>query len=168
MSATVSIFNTYALPSSIATKRNLSHLVQELERLDNELTAAAVQGGSETPELSVPDMVQDFLSVNEFSLDNTNDRSEMITQLRLLKRKAPVIHIAFAVEADSASLGSLIGWFREFAHPQSIIVAGFQPSLVAGAYVRTPNHIYDLSLRSAFRNGRAKLIQELEAVSGDK
>lgn len=167
-SATVSVFQSYALPSSIATKRSLSLLVSELERIDNQLTAAAVSehGDAEAPE--IPEIVEDFLSANEFSLDNTNNRSEMITQLRELKRKAPVIHMTFAVEADSASLGSMVGWFRDTVHPQAIIVVGFQPSLVAGVYVRTPNHIYDLSLRSAFKQGRATLLEDLEALSGNK
>ena len=173
-SANVAVFGSYLLPSSIATGRDLSHLLMELERIDNEMTAAAVhhnnegENQSESGEIFIPDYVREFLEKNEFSLDNTNDRSEIIAQLRLLKRKAPVVHMAFAAEADSSVLGELVNWFRDSVHPQTILVVGYQPALVAGAYIRTPNHIYDLSLRSAFKQGREKLLGELEALRGDK
>ena len=165
-SANVAVFESYLLPSSVATGRDLSHLVAELERIDNEKTAAAVHDNGENADVTIPEFVWDFLNANEFSLDNTNDRSEMIKQLRLLKRKAPVVHMAFATEADSGSLSELVRWFRDSVHPQTILVVGFQPALVAGAYIRTPNHIYDLSLRSAFKQGREKLLEELESLSG--
>ncbi len=167
--ASVSVYQSYVLPSTVATGRDVARLLAEFERIDNEMTAAAVVSHDEArPEVEVADIVRDFLDRNEFSLDNTNDRSEMITQLRLLKRKAPVVHMAFAVEADSASLGRLVDWFRESIHPQTLLVVGYQPSLVAGTYLRTPNHIYDMSLRSAFKKGREKLLHELEVLSGDK
>lgn len=172
-SASLAIFGSYELPPTIATKRDLALLVSELERIDNEMTSASVQNhqGDQQGDqqgVYIPDQVQEFLNINEFGLDNTNDRTELIAQLRLLKRQAPVIHMSFAVEADSSSLGSIVSWFRDSIHPQSIIAVGFQPSLVAGAYVRTPNHIYDLSLRSAFKKGREKLLEELESISGNK
>lgn len=164
-SASIGAYGSYLLPQSVATKRNLSSLVNELERIDNELTAKSVHEGDDLPYPDVPEMVQDFLSLNEFSLDNSSDRSEMITQLRLLKRKAPVVHMSFAVEADALSLGKIVGWFRDSVHSQTIIVVGFQPALVAGAYIRTPNHIYDVSLRSAFKSGRTVLLDKIEELS---
>lgn len=165
-SAVVGSYATYLLPTSIATKRNLSDLVTSLEQIDNQMTAAAAHNND--AELQIDDMTQDFLSENEFSLDSSNDRSEMIAQLRILKRQAPVIHMTFATEADSQSIGSLIRWFRESTHPQAITVIGFQPSLVAGAYIRTPNHIYDFSLKAAFKKGRSLLIEKLEEVRGNE
>ena len=167
-SAVVGSYATYLLPASVATKRHLSDLVTSLEKIDNQMTAAAAHHDDSAPAPEVDDMTQDFLSENEFSLDNSNDRSEMIAQLRLLKRQAPVIHMIFASEVDSQSLGSLIRWFRESTHPQAITVIGFQPSLVAGVYVRTPNHIYDLSLKAAFKKGRSLLIEKLEEVRGSE
>ena len=166
--ASISVAKSYLLPSSVATKGALSSLLTELERIDNEMTARAVHESDNMPEVEIPDAVQDFLSLNEFSLDNTNDRSELITQLRMLKRQAPVIHMKFAVETDSASLGTIVSWLRESVHPQAILVTGFQPSLVAGVCVRTPNHIYDMSLRSAFKQGREVLLEKLESLRGNE
>lgn len=164
-SASIGAYRSYILPHTVATKRNLSFLVRELERVDNELTAHSVNEGNDAPYPEIPDILQSFLETNEFSLDNSNDRSEIITQLRLLNRKAPVVHISFATEADAASLGTIVSWFREHADSQTVMNVGFKPSLVAGAYIRTPNRIYDLSLRSAFKQGRPTLLKKLEEVS---
>lgn len=160
-------YQSYILPRSVATKRTLSYVVSELERIDNELTALSHHEGDQ-PYPEIPDAVQDFLKENGFSLDNTNDRSQIIEQLRKLKHKAPVVNMTFAVEADSVSLGELAGWLRDNVHKQSLITPGFQPALVAGVYMRTPNHIYDMSLRGAFKQGREKLLNELEALGGNE
>lgn len=167
-SAVIESYGSYILPSSIATKQALAHLVIEFERIDNELTARSVHGDANTEGLDMADSLRDFLEANEFSLDNTNDRTEIIAQLRTLKRKVPVVHMAFATEADSASLGKIVSWFRDVAHKQTVIVVGFQPALVAGTYLRTPNRIHDLSLRSAFKKGRSVLLEKLESVRGNE
>lgn len=167
-SASIEVYGSYILPSSIATKHNLALLVTEFEQVDNDLTAKAVHGDNNTSDVDLSDHAREFLEANEFSLDNSNNRSEMITQLRLLKRNAPVVHMAFAVEADSASLARIVSWFRDSVHKQTVIIVGFQPSLVAGTYLRTPNHIYDISLRSAFKQGRGKLIEKLESIRGNE
>jgi F0F1-type ATP synthase delta subunit len=51
-------------------------------------------------------------------------------------------------------------------HKQAVIEVGLQPALIAGVYIRTPNHVQDLSLRAMLKGGRDILIKELEALRG--
>lgn len=160
---------TYAdlvLPPSVVSKTDLSQLVNEAEQVDNELTAGAVRakaGGTQQTMPVISGQLDDFLRLNKLTFDtNGRSRSDLIKQLRLLKDKAPVIHMTFAVIADRESLGRLADWVRTSVHPQALIAVGLQPALVAGVYLRTPNHVHDLSLRAALSGSREVLVKELE------
>jgi F0F1-type ATP synthase delta subunit len=74
--------------------------------------------------------------------------------------------MTFAVTADPESLQQLALWLRTTINPQAVIAVGLQPSLVAGVYLRTPNHVHDLSLRAMLKNGRGLLVEELGALRG--
>lgn len=159
----------FVLPPNVITKIDVSHLVSELERIDDELTTASVraQAGVNvqvTPTLS--EQLNGFLVQNQITLATGPQRSELIKQLRLLKDSAPVIHMTFAVEADRESLQLLAQWLRTSVHPQAIIAVGLQPALIAGVYLRTPNHVKDLSLRSMLDGGHDLIVGDLEALRG--
>lgn len=159
----------FVLPPSVVSKADVSRLVREAEWLDGELTAISVrtkvgQPGSEHPPVS--DQLRDFLDSNSLDFNESRERTATVKQLRQLKDKAPVIHITFATVADGESLQYLAKWVREALHPQAIMTVGIQPALVAGAYVRTPNHVYDMSLRAKLAGHHDLLARELEALSG--
>lgn len=159
----------FSLPPSVVTRVDVSRLIGEVERVDNELTTASVRAaagvqGQVTPVLS--EQLTTFLTQNKLTLNSSPERTELIKQLGLLKESAPVIHMTFAVEADRESLQQLAQWLRASIHPQSIIAVGLQPSLIAGVYLRTPNHVKDLSLRAMLDGGHAVIVGELEALRG--
>lgn len=160
----------FVLPASVVTKIDVSRLVSELERIDNDLTTAEVRaqaGGAEITQPTFTQQLTDFLTQNELKIDNSQVRSDLIKELRLLKDSAPVIHMTFAVNADPESLEQLVQWFRSSVDPRAVISVGLQPGLVAGVYVRTPNHVHDLSLRQMLTAGRGKLVEELGALRGN-
>ena len=97
----------------------------------------------------------------------TYDRQDDLV-LRILKDKVPVLHMTFSVTADVESLQTLTQWVRNSVHPQAVIAVGLQPSLVAGVYLRTPNHIHDFSVRGALEGRHGLLIEELETLRGSK
>lgn len=157
------------LPPSVVTRIDVSHLVNELEKVDNDLTTAAVRaekGGPAVPESVLSQQMTDFLAQNELKIDDGKVRSDLIKELRLLKDKVPVIHMTFAVTADPETLQQLALWIRTNVDPRAVIEVGLQPSLVAGVYLRTPNHVHDLSLRQMLKTGRGKLAEELGALRG--
>jgi len=161
------LYTKFLLPLNVVSRVDLSRLVSELEAVDGQLTAAAVQAKAGVSPQALPALsarLAGFLSQNRIALDNGKIRTELIRQLRLLKDNAPVIHMTFAVEADPASLQQLVQWARSSIHPQAIIAVGLQPGLVAGVYLRTPNHVIDLSLRHALDGSHELLVKELESL----
>lgn len=159
----------FTLPSSIVTKIDLSRVVTELENVDNTMTTALVRAEKGGPAVAAPVLSQqltDFLNQNELKLDNAGDRSDLIKNLRKLKDAVPVIHMTFAVTADPESLQQLVHWLRTEVDARAVIEVGLQPSLIAGVYVRTPNHVHDLSLRQMLRSSRGMLVEELGALRG--
>jgi len=159
----------FVLPPSVATKLDVSHLVAELEKVDSTLTSAAVHAEKGGPEVAAPILSQqltDFLVENDLLLEKGQERTRLVKELRLLKDAVPIIHMTFAVPADPESLQQLVQWIRTSLDPRAVIAVGLQPGLIAGVYVRTPNHVHDLSLRRMLRAGRGKLIEELGALRG--
>lgn len=160
---------TYTLPSSVVTKLDVAHLLSEMERIDGELTTASVRakaGAQQEPAPVLSEALREFLTSNGVQLKTSQDRAQLIKQLRSLKDTVPVIHMTFAVEVDRKSLVKLTEWLRTSIHPQAVIEAGLQPALVAGVYLRTPNRVHDLSLRAALRGSHDVLRKELGALYG--
>ena len=166
--SSVKTYTDFVLPSKVVTKVDVSRLVSEAERIDNEMTTADVRqkAGSEVqPKPSMTDQLAELIDKNKISLDNSLERSEFIVQLRKLKDSVPVVHMTFAGAADQESLETLVDWFRSNVNPQTVFSVGLQPSLVAGVYIRTPNHVHDLSLRALLKGKHGELVKELEALS---
>lgn len=165
-------YTEFALPPSVVSRIDIARLVSDAERVDNELTTLAVRattGASTTAdEVAFSTPLKDFLSLNQLSVEDGRVRSEIIKQLRKLKDHVPVIHMTFSTAADPESLGKLMQWLRDSIHPQVVLAVGLQPGLVAGVYVRTPNHVHDLSLRAKLKEQRSLIAKELEAVSGGR
>lgn len=160
-------YETFVLPPTVVSRVDVSRLVSEVERVDGELTAAAVrnkikEGEQPTPVLS--EQLSDFLTQNKLALSDSHERSRLVKELRQLKDKAPVIHMTFATTADPESLGQLADWLRKSVHPQAVISVGIQPNLVAGVYLRTPNHVHDLSLKTKLAQSRGLLVEEMESL----
>ena len=172
MSASQDIdYTAFRLPAAVVSRRDLARLVNEAEHIDDELTAAEVRARktkqvAETPAFS--GQFTDFLSDNKLDFAESKVRTDIIKELRVLKTKAPVVHTTFAVPADIESLQTLAAWFRKSVHPQVLLEIGLQPALVAGVYVRTPNHVHDMSLRSALAGKRDVLVKDLEALRHGK
>lgn len=160
----------FILPPSIVSRVDLSRMVTELEWLDNELTSLAIrnQAPHQTQMPVLSEGLREFVELNKFELTESKTRSAIIAQLRVLKNKAPIVHMTFAVSADRESLQQLTAWVRNEVDPHALIAVGLQPGLVAGVYVRTPNHVHDFSLRAKLDGRHDLLINELETLRGAK
>ena len=164
-------YTEFIIPSNVVTRLDVSRLVSEMERVDNDMTAAAVHAELNAQDIQRPAMsqqLQAFLEQNQMIIDDGRARTEIIKQLHALKEKVPVIHMTFAVAADGESLQTLTQWVRDQVHRQAVIDVGLQPALVGGVYVRTPNHVHDWSLRAKLHGGHDLLVKELEAAGGAK
>ena len=159
----------FVIPPSIVSKADVSRLVREFESLDNALTAQSVREKANAAPQDLPPQspqLQAFLEANPVDLENSNTRTAYVKQLRALKNKVPVMNMTFAVVADPESLQQLSAWVRGSVHPQAVIEAHLQPALVAGVYLRSPNHVFDLSVRNKLKSKRGELEKELGALRG--
>lgn len=161
----------FVLPPSVVTRVDISRLVREMEQLENDLTTIAVRSKSGVTNNTQPilsDQMSDFLGANHLQIGPSQQRAQLIKQLRLLKDNVPNIHMTFASTADNDSLQQIVAWLRQKIHPQATILVGLQPSLIGGAYIRTPNHVHDLSLRAQLAKSRHLLVEAVEAVNAGK
>lgn len=157
----------FVLPPAVVTKADVARLVSEMESLDNLMTTESVRESTGAAALTAPSLspaINAFFTTNSIQLGDSHSRTQLIGELRKLKDTVPVLHLTFAVEADSESLQAIVSWLRSTIHPHAVIGIGLQPGLVAGVYLRTPNHVHDLSLRAAFKGGHDKLKAQLEAL----
>ena len=162
---------TFVFPPALVTRADLARLVREVESVDNEFEAqkarnqATGKTGYRLPVLSRS--LGDFLDINKLDLADDHGRMVLKEQLRATKDKAPIIHMTFAVEADPTSLAQLVTYLRKEIHPQTLLSVGLQPSLVGGAYIRTPNRVHDFSLRELLASKRGVITTALEnAMAG--
>lgn len=164
-------YEQFILPPSLVTRVDISRLVSEMEQLDNDLTSIAVReksGVTSTSQPMMSDQMTDFMTANQLQVGSSQQRSQLIKQLRKLKDGVPNIHMTFASTADGDSLQRIVAWLRQKIHPQTTITIGLQPGLIGGAYVRTPNQVHDLSLRAQLAKSRHLLIEAVEAVNAGK
>jgi hypothetical protein len=160
---------TPLLPSALVSRADLSRLVRDIETIDNELEAqrarnhATGQSGYHLPTFSKG--LADFAELNKLDLADDHLRMKLKEQMKVMKEKAPVIHMTFAVEADPSSLAKLVEYIRKEIHPQALLSVGLQPAIVGGVYLRTPNHIFDLSVRSRLSEARSIMAQDIESMA---
>ena len=156
------------LPPSLIGRADLARLIREVEDLDNELEAQTARNRtSGATGYHMPNMSQslhDFVELNQLDLADGQARMHLKERLKAMKEKAPVVHMTFAVEADPQSLQKLVNYLRTEIHPQALLTVGLQPRLVAGAYIRTPNHIHDFTVRELMEARREVMIKDLESL----
>ncbi len=161
----------YQFPASLVGRADLARLLREIETVDGDLESQKVRatGNGSKPAYHMPLLSQalsDFLNMNKLDITKEQERMVIKERVRVLKDKAPTVHMTFAVEADPESLQTLVAWLRANAHPHTLLSVGLQPNLVGGVYLRTPNHVHDYSMRALFANSRDVLAKEIEGMTG--
>jgi len=155
------------LPPSVVSRADMTRLVRELELVDDELEAQKARRQGESGHYHLPNMSQalnDFLQLNKIDVASDRTRMDIKARLRKLKDHAPILHMTFATETDPESMQKLMAWVRRELHPQALISTGLQPSLIGGVYVRTPNHVHDLSLRTHMKDSRGLIVAALDKL----
>jgi G3E family GTPase len=157
----------YILPPALTGRSELARLVREIEALDGELEAQKVRARGQQVAYRLPNTskaLSDFLEQNKLDITNDHARMVLVEQLRRLKDHAPVVHMTFATDADPESLEYLVAYMRRELHPYTLLSVGLQPRLVAGAYMRTPNHVHDFSIKKVMAGKRGVIAADLEGL----
>ncbi len=157
----------YLFPAALIGRPDLARLIREVESVDNDLESQKVRSKAEETGCHMPTMsrgLSDFLELNKLDLKEDKMRMQLREQLRVIKDKAPVIHMTFAVDADPEFLQKLVSYMRAELHPHTLLSVGLQPAIVGGVYMRTPNQVHDFSLKTLLAGKRDIITHELEGL----
>lgn len=156
---------TMKLPTALVSSTDVSRVIRELEQVDNEFEQQRVHAPGAA--LVVPSLSQSLASLsrdNNVNLADDAARSALRKWMVTIKNSAPVLHVTFASDAEPEIVAQIVGWIREKLHPLALVTTGVQPNLVGGCVVRTPDHIYDFSLRERFHSHRSSFVEALNAA----
>lgn len=154
------------LPLSIVGKNDLIKMQRELSRLDDFFVASATRKAGEALK---PPRISHGLELlareNQVNLLEAQKRKIFSQELSQILTVAPTMNISFSAEPPMKSLEVLIQWFRNNIHPQALLTVGIQPSIAAGCVLRTPNQIFDMSLRTNLKNEEPYLAKLIDGAA---
>jgi F0F1-type ATP synthase delta subunit len=154
------------LPVLVFGVVEVRRLKREIEALNDFMRQAAIREPGKQPALPRLSRVLEAMSTdNNRNLLLEQDRQELQEFLTHVESTGPMIHVSFASDPSSAFVAKLVTWLRGNIDPLALLQIGLQPTIAAGCVVRTPNKIFDLSLRQNLASQRGKLIEALDAIS---
>jgi F0F1-type ATP synthase delta subunit len=156
------------LPTFVVSQADVAKLQRELNGLNDFFTTAkARQTGTAMQLPKLTRILNQLAHENRINLLEEADRNKLAAALAELYEQAPSLHISFASEPSPKALETLVVWVRTNIHPHSLIQIGLQPSIAAGCFLRTPNKVFDMSLRTTLKNSEPYLVKLIAgAVSG--
>lgn len=157
----------FTLPSALIGRADVARLEREVEKIDNDFSVQKVRDHAAEGSYqlgTVSRSLNDFLQLNNTDILDDQQRLKLRSQLRVIKKKAPTIHMTFAVEPDPESLQWIAAWLRKEIHPQALVTVGLQPSVIGGVYMRTPNHVHDFTVRALLATKRDVIAKEIDAI----
>ena len=150
----------FKIPTMVVGQIDIARCMRELNGLNDFFTGSRHRSPGttvDTPKLSRH--LDQLAKLNGLNLLEESHRNQLYQQLNLVLGQAPKIHISFASEASPKALDTLITWFRANVHPQTLLQVGLQPNMAAGCVIRTPNKVFDLSMRSYLKTQEKYLTQ---------
>jgi F0F1-type ATP synthase delta subunit len=155
------------LPVLVFGVVEVRRLKRELEALDEFMRQSTIrEPGKQAALPRVSRLLDALAGDNNRNLLLEAERDAMHDFLTHIEETAPTIHVSFASDPSSAFVAKLVTWLRGNIHPTVLLQIGLQPTLAAGCVVRTPNKVFDLSLRQSLAAQRVKLIEALDALAG--
>lgn len=148
----------FKLPINVVSAADLSRIKRELSSLDEYFISANARKGGEPnqpPRLTRP--LDRIARDNHINLLDESHRKALVVQLDRVELSAPALHISFATEPPSRIIEQVLVWLRENIHPHALLQVGLQPSIAAGCVLRTPNKVFDMSLRRHLEGQRSYL-----------
>lgn len=158
----------FKLPLGIVSPSDVARLLRELDNLDEFFIGANARKGGEPIQPPRLTRLLDQAAVeNKLNLLEASHRKALTEQFNKLQKSAPALHISFATEPPGKILERILIWLRENIHPHTLLQVGLQPSIAAGCVLRTPNKVFDMSLRQHLENQRDYLGELIKgAISG--
>ncbi len=154
------------LPLGVVGRTDLNRLMRELNQLDDFFVTAAAKDPDSVPAAPhFTHLMEQLARDNSYNLLEAGVRKRLHEQLEIIKNQVPRLNISFAAEPSPQALERILVWFRTNIHPQALLDIGLQPTIAAGCILRTPNRIFDLSLRDSLKNQEPYLVKLIEGAA---
>jgi hypothetical protein len=156
------------LPNSLVNRGDVFRMMRELNSINDFFAGAKARpaGVAQTPPRTTRLMDQ-FCAANAANLLEAGHRKALMEALESLVQQAPNLHISFAAEPLPREVEPILVWMRENLHPHTLLQVGIQPSIAAGCVLRTPNRMFDMSLRIHLQKQAHLLTQLVSGVFAD-
>ena len=156
----------FKLSDKIVGTVDLRRILRELQTIDDFLYQANLRTpGTATAAPKTTKLLEHLFETNNAQILDKRSRANMLTILKRLDAKAPVMHISFAVEATPAFSEKIVAWIRQNIHSYALVNLGLQPTVIVGCNVRTTNKVFDMSLRKHFANSKYILNDKIKKMA---
>ncbi len=150
------------LTDVIVTPIELGKIQRELFAIDDFL----VQAKNKSAHATMPtpgSLLQSLISSSKLEMLKSDERTQLVNQLKYVRRTAPVVHITFASTPSKRALRALVKWFRSNIHPNTLIEPGVQASIGGGCLIRTSTKTFDFSIQKILADSKPNLARSLQA-----
>ncbi|HET7827311.1 MAG TPA: hypothetical protein VFK97_00390 [Candidatus Saccharimonadales bacterium] len=156
------------LPNTVISPVDVARLLRELNSLDDFFVSVKNRPAGSAMRLpKLTRQLDQLAGDNQLNLLDETHRRDLKAALTEVYEQAPKFHISFASEPSVKPFEQILIWLRSNIHSQALVSVGLQPAIAAGCVVRTPNKIFDLSLRAGLEKQRPYLAQLIKgAVDG--
>jgi F0F1-type ATP synthase delta subunit len=154
------------IPTTLISQVDVARVMRELNSLNDFFVGAAVrETGSPMKLPGLTRLLDQLAKDNQCNLLEEKQRKELYDKLNVVLGKAPLLHISFASEPSTKALERILVWLRTNIHPHTLLQVGLQPTIAAGCVLRTPNKLFDLSLRSYLAEQEPYLVQLIQGAA---
>lgn len=156
------------LPNSVVNRGDVFRLMREINSLNDFFAGSAARpaGAAQAPPRTTR-ILDQLCEANGANVLAAGHRKAIMEALEALIQQAPNMHISFATEPLPREVEPILVWMRDNLHPHCLLQVGIMPSIAAGCVLRTPNHMFDMSLRIHLQKQAHLLTQMISgAVSG--
>lgn len=155
----------FSLPPQVTGQTELARLLRELEALEESLIG---EKGKAAAPAKISALLNLVATTNGYKLSQSPDRRQIAEALAKIRDHAPTLHISFATEPPPKVTETILSWLRVNVHRYTLLQVGLQPAIAAGCVLRTPNKIFDLSLKSALQKQKPYLLQLVRSALSNR
>lgn len=140
------------LTLQLVTPADITRLQREINKLNDYFVAAGARSSdapADPPKLTRS--LNQLAEQNKLNLLDSATRKQLSEDLDKIISKSPVLHISFAAEPSALALEKILAWLRDNINPEVLLRVGLQPAIAAGCVLRTPNKIFDMSVRASLQ-----------------
>jgi F0F1-type ATP synthase delta subunit len=142
----------------VSSPVDVGRLTREIEAIDESLLQLGLRkGGSEIKMPKTTQLMDQLIELNKLNLLQAEDRKLLLQFLVYIKQNAPVLHVSFSADPNTAFIEKLMAWLRREINPLVLMTVGLQPNIGAGCIIRSTNKYFDLSLKQDFASKTSML-----------